>query len=248
MRDALTLVLNGELSLPEFAKAVGYFNELVKALANELAAEATIEWLVDSLESGSAIATIRGVSETPDAVIAVVKGYEAVGVHLRDNTPIPYSAKVVNAARSLTSVLDGKITSLQFETQDEEIEIMGRRQSPPRKLSSYLGTLKGTVQTMSRRRGVRFTLYDALFDRPISCYLKEGEEELIRDKWGKKVLVTGLISRDIDTGRPSAIHQITGIRLVESSPGSYKRARGILRLPEGETPEGILRELRDDYS
>ena len=247
MRDTLTLALNGEVPLPEFAQAIGHLDDLVRALSNELVSDTAVEWVIDRLESGSAIATVRGYSETPEAVSKIVQAYETVGTHLQTNTPIPYSAKVSDSAHALTKVLNGKITSLRFETANQDIVISGQRQLTSKKPSYSYGTLKGTVQTLSRRRGVQFTLYDALLDRPISCYLKEGDEDLIRDKWGKKVLVSGLIGRDNETGRPFAVRQVTSIREYESNPGSYARARGVLKLPEGDTPESVIRELRDGY-
>jgi hypothetical protein len=145
--------------------------------------------------------------------------------------------------------LNGKITSIRFETPIEDVMISGHYlgSGEQGKLPVYsFGTIKGTVQTLSRRRGVRFTVYDAIFDRAISCYLKEGQEDEIKDYWGKTVLVSGLVGRDGETGKPFAIRDISQIRLVESSaPGSYKLARGILQLKEGETPESVIRAVRN---
>ena len=87
------------------------------------------------------------------------------------------------------------------------------------------------TDTLGRRRGVRFTLYDALFDKPIICVLPDGQEALVRDHWGRKVLVSGRISRDGETGKPYAIRDIIRIEPAEvSEPGSWRNAIGSLRL------------------
>ena len=123
MRDTLTLALNGEVPLSEFAKAIGHLNDLVRALSNELVTDTAVEWLIENLESGSAIATVRGYSDTPEAVSKVVQAYEIVGVHLQSNTPIPYSGRVSESAHALTKVLNGQITSLRFETVNKDIVV-----------------------------------------------------------------------------------------------------------------------------
>jgi hypothetical protein len=92
----------------------------------------------------------------------------------------------------LTKLLDGRITSLRLETEIEDFLVEAHYEGKaPLKPSYAYGRLKGTIQTLSARHGIRFTLYDVLFDRPISCYLKEGQEDLIREYWGKKVHVSG---------------------------------------------------------
>jgi hypothetical protein len=113
------------------------------------------------------------------------------------------------------------------------------------KLTYAYGRLKGTIQTLSMRRGVHFTLYDVLFDRPVNGYLKEGQQELIREYWGKKVFVSGRICRDPDTGKPLNIRDVSEIEVVNSKPGGFRRAIGIIELKQGETPEEIIRGIRN---
>jgi hypothetical protein len=246
--DTLTLALNGDVPLAEFSAAMSHFNTLVTSLSSEIAGKEQIEWVVDTLETGSAIATVRGISEQTQLVESVVLAYGVVGKALQNREPIPYSDQVSKSARALTELMNGHITSVRFETQKEDIIVSSHYASAkPMAPASYsFGSLKGSVQTLSRRRGVKFTLYDVLFDRPISCYLKDGQEDMIRDYWGKKVSVTGRIGRDTESGKPFAIRDIVTISPVKSSePGSYRLARGVLQLAEGETPEGVIRGLRN---
>ena len=42
------------------------------------------------------------------------------------------------------------------------------------------GAIEGRVQSLSQRKGLRFTLYYQEFDRAVSCYLSEGQEERMR--------------------------------------------------------------------
>ncbi len=228
--QTLTLALNGDVPLREFASAMHYFNSLVVGLASEIAGQAKVEWVIDSLEAGSAIATVRGVTDTPIVLDAIVTAFLRVGKALQAHQPIPYSDKVKQPAQSIVELLNGKVTSVRFETPTEDVLVASHyRDGVPVKPTYSVGTLKGVVEALSRRRGIRFTIYDALFDRPIACYLKDGQEDKVKDFWGKKVLVTGLIGRDAESGKPFAIRKVTQVSPAESSePGSYRHARGII--------------------
>lgn len=244
--DTLTLELNGEVSLSEFAEAMHQFNALVKGLTTEIAQGAAIEWVIDTLEAGSAIATVKGETDRMDSLAAVVSAYSTVGRALHTHQTIPYSDRVRTPAQKLAGLLDGKITSMRFETASDEYLIEPYVEGKPELKPTYAyGRLKGTVQTLSARRGIKFVLYDILFDRPVSCYLREGQEELIRPYWDKKVYVSGKIGRDPETGKPFVMRDISGIEPVESKPGGFRRASGMIELRKNETSDKIIRTIRN---
>jgi hypothetical protein len=109
------------------------------------------------------------------------------------------------------------------------------------------GGIEGRVQTLSSRGSLRFTLYDLLHDRAVSCYLASGAEETMRDVWGKLALVEGWVKRDAQTGRPITVRQIRNVTLLaEYPPASYKDARGAVKRQPGQMRgEEIIRRLRD---
>lgn len=243
----LTIALNGDVSLDAFAAGVRAFHELIEALSAEIGRDAAIDWTVVGLEAGSAIATIRGESEQDEVVERVVRAYDAVGRALQGDEPIPYSDKVVASARALTKILNGRVTSIRFETADDDVTIakpLGEQ--PPPLLGAY-GAIEGRVLTLTSRNEPRFTLYDALNDRAVSCYLQEGQEELMRGVWGHRAIVKGWVSRDPKTGRPVTIRRITDVILLEDTPpGTYRRARGIAPIGPGDLrAEEAIRRVRD---
>src|SRR5947209_8764702 len=119
-QDTLTLALIGDVSLQEFAEAMQTFNALIKALTAELARDASIEWVIDTLEAGSATATVKGESDRLDSLAAIVTAYSTVGKTLHDHKPIPYSDRVRAPAEKLVGLLNSKITFIRFETASEE--------------------------------------------------------------------------------------------------------------------------------
>jgi hypothetical protein len=244
----ITLALEGDVPLRLYAVAIERFAELVARLSEEVAPDTAIDWLIDDLQYGSAIATARGEAPEDDPVLRVVAAYATVGRALQNHEPVPYSSGVVQTATALTSILDGKVTSVRFETDqaDAIIESPVLAVAPAAPLVAY-GAVEGHVDTLTRRRELRFTLFDTLFDHAVSCYLQEGQEEIMRGAWGKRCLVEGVVTRDGQSGRPLAIRQVRTVNILpELRRDGYLKARGILPwAPSSPLPEETIRRLRD---
>lgn len=249
MDDTITLALNGEVTLDDFSRAMGHFTALITALSQEVALETDIEWIVAVLEAGSAVATVRGISDNPEPVGRVVEAYGTMANALETRSTIPYSQDVVARAHDLINIIDGRITSLGFMTNTVDAVIVSRQawEAGVRQAKYSYGVIKGIVESISRRRGFQFTLYDEVFDQSITCRVKEDQKEQMRDIWGKRVAVSGRIRREPIQGKPVSITEITKLCVLpERQPGGWRRAIGILPLaPDAETPETIIRRLRD---
>jgi len=252
--DNLTMALNGRFPLPLFAETVVDFDTLVRRLSEEIAKPANIRWSLADLQGtaddrfvSSVMLTNIGESKDPESVERVVRGYAQVGKSLESGTPIPYSQNVIAAAKKLAGILNGAITSIRFETPEEDATVRaGVAATPPMPNLVTYGAVEGVVQTLSRRKGLRFTLYDAEFDRAVGCYLDEGQEELMRNAWGNRVIVEGRVSRDPITGRPAAIRRITAVELVGDRREGFRGARGAVLVPASmPLPEVLVRRLRD---
>jgi hypothetical protein len=246
--DTITIALNGEVKLNDFSGAMEHFAGLVLGLTTEVGGGAEIIWVVEQLESGSAVATIRGEADDPTKVERVVRAYADVGEALAQRRPIPFPAKVAEEARAIVRILNSSITSIRFETPERDVTIVSPDLPPlpQRRLVAY-GSTEGRVQTLTSRGRLRFTLYDTLNDRPVTCYIAEEQAELMRDVWGRRVIVEGLVSRDPASGQPATIREISRIEVVpDQEPGSFRRAIGAL---EGRhvrlSPEDAIRRLRD---
>jgi hypothetical protein len=248
-KDTLTFALEGDITLASFASALSEFNSLLGNLSKEVGNNAPVDWVVEELYAGSAIATFHGIYDNIKIVETIVDAYEQVGEALAYGRDIPFSEAVRKNCRNITSVLNGKVTSLRFETPASDFIISGRSQIGEKSaiMKYSLGTVKGTIQTVSMRKKLNFTVWDALFDKPVSCYIHEGQEELLRSSWGKRAIVTGRIGRQAESGRPIVIREVKNIEIIEKPErGSYKHARGALPWKQGdEKPEVILRRMRN---
>lgn len=247
-KNILTLALDGEVALQEFAIAISNFNALVNQLSKEAGENAQIDWVIDELYSGSAVATFRGVHPDYQIVENVVGAYEQVGDALATGREVPFSETVRRHAAALTSVLNGKVSSIRLETDNHEYLISGKVKDGKSEPIKYTyGTVKGTIETLTKHKRLSFYLWDSLFSKPVHCYFKAGEEENMRFAWGKRVVVSGKVGRQPETGKPIIVREVRYVRVLEEvEPGSYRRARGALPWGKGgETPEEMVRKLRD---
>jgi hypothetical protein len=242
--DTMTMELEGKVSLDDFAEAMLTLKHLIRTLSMELNADG-IDWMVDDLRTGSASASIRGTSQMPGEVEKVVRAVGIVGDSLASGTPMPYSDKVRRRASALTQVIGDGIRSIRLTTALATSIISASSRTERSGIGYARGVLKGTVETMSRRKGLRFTLYDAVFDSAVNCHLSPGQEDIMREAWGKSVCVTGWVGREMASGRPVSVTEVQEVRVISNAPpGAYKYARGILG-QRAEKPEMTIRRFRD---
>lgn len=250
MSDTLTLMLEGTITLSDFAKAVEEFDGLVRALSNEVTAGAQIEWVIHSLQGNSATATVRGEGQT-DKVETVVRAYETMGERLSRAEALPFSPAVQQRARGLVNLIGGKIEFIRFETDQRDALI--RRESaaallapPEASAEDAYGAVEGAVETLTRRGGLRFTLYDIVNNKAVSCYLSPGHEDIMRDVWGKRAVVFGRVHRDPLTGRALSVRQVTSVDVVkQGNKGDWRQARGAAPLAPGVSSVEAIRAVRN---
>ncbi len=246
----LVLALEGDVTLNQFSDAVNHFHKLLLHLTQEVAADARIEWDLEDLQYGSAIMAVAGRADNHEPLLRVVSAFEEVGQSLQQHEPIRFSQHVAREAEALTRLINRDIKSVRLGTARREAIIY--RRFDAKKLSSTkplmsFGTVKGRVQSISNRGKLRFTLYDTIFDKPVSCFITDEQQAVLSDVWDKTVFVTGRVTRQPDTGQPVSVREITSIEFVPLiEPGSYRLARGVLAgIGDDEPAEISIRRLRD---
>ena len=244
-KNTLTFELGGRVEIADFANGIVAFRRLVSALTPRTAG---VAWVVEDLQPGSAIVTLRGECDNPATVERIVDDYEKIGAALSWHEDLPQLNQRAQTASYAIKDLTGVTDYVRFETPDIDYTIYKNGHFPSRPApSASIGAITGTVQTLSNRGGLRFNLYDTLHDKAVACYLAPGQEELMREAWGRRATVTGRVSREAETGRPIAIRQIIAVDTFSDSPlSSYRQARGAVPWQPGEPmPEDVIRQLRD---
>jgi hypothetical protein len=104
------------------------------------------------------------------------------------------------------------------------------------------------VQTLTSRGALRFTLYDTFYDKAVSCYLREGQEEIMRDVWGLTASVEGVVTRAPDSGRPLNVRNVWNVTPVKvAEPSGWLSARGAIKVRDDDqrSPEELISAARD---
>lgn len=252
--DSVTLVLDGQPTLDDLAAALDGLRELLRGLGQEVAKDRPITWQVDTLETGSAVTTFLGTGQEPPVVHDVADRFLSSGRALGagDLSAFSQNLDVARGADKIIGVLNGRVPSVRFETAEDDVIISVAptptpETSPGNPSPGAYGAVMGRVQTLSNRGGLRFTLYDQLHDRAVSCYLHDGQQELMRGVWDKLALVKGWVKRDPATGRPTSVRQIRNvIPRDEGRRGDWRNASGALAsISSTEPAEVTIRRLRD---
>ncbi len=256
-KDTITLALNGDVTINDFSNAIREFSNLVKGISIDVASGKNIEWVVVDLEAGSATATIKGVVEDAEDIIEVEKcvdEYIEIGRCLRERKSLNnYSSVTQKAANNLSKIMNGRITSVRFENPEDDVELfkipeIEEEVGQLTVLEHVRGAVKGRVDSMTKHTHLRFTLYDLLDNRAIPCYLVPDSIEIMREAWGKIVLVEGIVHRDPDSGRATTVRNVHNIKIIrELERGAWRKAIGAARGFLGdELPEEVIRRSRDD--
>ena len=173
--------------------------------------------------------------------------YENIGKALQNKEEIRNKNRVMSATdavKNLTASLD----YVRFETSEFDFTIYHNGKTPLAPVTTVaIGAVTGRVQVLSNRGGLRFNLYDTIHDKAVSCYLRQGQEEMMREAWGRRATVIGRVTREMETGRPIAVRGIIDVQILEEvAAGSYREARGSVPWQPGDMlPEDAIRRLRD---
>jgi hypothetical protein len=247
-RDSVTLRIEGEVTVDRAVDALQRFGAVLASLAE--GRDADVTWILSDLQHGSAIATATARANDErslELVPAMVDDYLEAARDVERGMPSS-PRPLLRLVSELASTAD-EHNPIILETESDEVifnrakQLMLPQLAPAGKTKTF-GSVRGRVETLSHRRGLRFTLFDLLTDRAVSCYLDAQHESQMRDIWGRIADVTGTVTREADTGRPLAIRQITAVDPVdEGTADGFRRARGAVR---GRGPaEEAIRRMRD---
>lgn len=249
---------DGEVTLEKFADSVTRLRSLLRALTREIAGNSRIDWVIESLEKSSALQRYKGISKRPEdqeAIEQIVKAYAGIGKTFEQGQRITnYPESLIKHANKLVELIDDQIDYIRFETPTSDAVVHAPKldgtflelPAVAKGLPQAFGAVEGRVQMITSRGSLRFTLYDLIYDRGVSCYLSEGQQDMMLDIWGQLAMVEGLVRRDSETGKPLTIRGITSVTVLpERGPTSHKNARGIARSLRAVSSEEAIRRVRD---
>lgn len=245
--DSVTFRIDGELTIEKVADAFSRFGKVLQALEQDQLAR--VRWVLAGLDYGSAAITARAEPLDDDAVAKIAtmtERYLSAGREVSSGR-VDGATPLLRVVRDLTEIA-AEENRVILETADDELiftaPVSPLPLPPGAQTTKSLGTVRGRVETLSHRKGFRFTLYELTTDRPVSCYLQADHEDLMRDVWGHIADVTGVVTRDADTGRPLTVRRVTSVDVVtEGEAMGFLRARGVVG--GTEPADAVVRRIRD---
>lgn len=234
--NTLTLALNGDVTIEDFSKAMNQFKEIIKGLKDDVAPDSKIDWYIDELKAGSATAVLRGLPITNNDIPAIrniSEAYADVGRRIVHGETLAFNTTVINAVTNLRKMINGHITSINFQAAGKKYTVKKHAIFSPQKTywnTETFGCAKGRVQSISDRQYPHFMLYDYDDDHAIACSLPENQREKMRGIWGMLVYVEGTINRDEDNDQITSISNISNIEIIkERKSKAWRQALGCLK-------------------
>jgi hypothetical protein len=249
--DLVTFRLDGEVTIDKLSIAFTRFSTVLDTLRKSRGAN--VRWVLVGLDFGSAAATARAVPLDDDAqqfVPTLCDDYLRAARQVARGDA-DSDRPLLRVVRELTAVAD-ESNPIVFETADDEVIFLAPASIPAgpgageqqTQTTKSLGAVRGRVEMLSQRNALRFSIYDLVNDRAVSCYPHPDHKDVMREAWGLIADVSGTVTRDVKSGRPLTIRRVTRVEVVaEGDPDGYLRARGALRTTE--PAEQVVRRLRD---
>ena len=103
------------------------------------------------------------------------------------------------------------------------------------------GSVEGVVEKLAPNHAVPFAVHPDNAARGVPCYLGDKDEARMAGLRRKRVRVTGLLRRDLSTGLPLSIRDVTNIEVLEPPVGDLRDLWGILPTTGDRKPEEIIR-------
>lgn len=249
--DLVTLRLDGDVTIEKLSEAFARFSAVLDALHESRGAN--VRWVLAGLDYGSAAATAQAVPLDSDAerhIPLMCDDYLRVARQVASGD-LDSECPLLRVVHELTEMAD-ESNPVVFETGDDEVIFVApaatlagisKAETQPQTTKS-LGAVRGRVEMLSQRNTLRFSMYELVSDRSVSCYPHPDYRDVMREAWGHVADVTGTVTRDAATGRPLSIRRVTRVDVVdEGAPDGYLRARGALR--SAEPAERAVRRMRD---
>ncbi len=205
LHTSLTVDIDGS-SLPfdKFREAQEKIAILLREVEQKLAEgkRSSVSWVVSSITSGSVHLTLEGIP-TDDAQLyninEVITTVETGLAELeeRPERPLFFSDRALESAKALAELVGKDIVGIQVGSNSHKVnltkhlvanvdELIGARYKS-------FGSVEGVLKSITIHKRQAFRIYDLLTDRSVACYFPPEFLENIKNAFGKRVSVYGLI-------------------------------------------------------
>jgi hypothetical protein len=236
----LTLELSGRAITPEkFLRGVQSFFGILAEVTREIGGKPrAVEWMV-TVKSGSNLVQVAPQPGYDPKLVSAITSAVAAGIAQIDRNdvcPENFTEKALREVRDLGEMVGGAKsddTSVRIWGQRRPIDITHKAVANINALLASehkdYGSIEGRLQTLSERGGLKFIVYEPLWDRRIDCSMPDELMDQAIAAFRKRVEVYGLIRYRRD-GRPVRIEVDDIIPFPAGTElPSFRDVHGILR-------------------
>lgn len=162
----------------------------------------SVNWVVSSITSGSVHLKLEGIPTDdvqPHNINEVITTVESGLAELekRPERPLFFSDRALESAKALAELVGKDILGIQVGSNSHKVnltkhlvanvyELIGARYQS-------FGSVEGVLKSITIHRKLAFRIYNLLTDRSVTCYFKSNSIDNIKNAFGKRVFVYGLI-------------------------------------------------------
>ena len=246
-----------EQPVKPFIEAVSVSMEILQELDVRISQRrrGVITWLIRTLHYGSPAQIVMEAATREDSTDVGAKVIEIFiqGIEVLNNgneLPDFFSEKALQSAQRLGSLATtGR--ELKLLSERHVVQVSSRLSSNTAAMInrsySAFGSVEGVMEMATLHENTYCRVYDSIQGWGVACYFHEDMLEHVREGFGKRVSVEGLL-RSNRLGRPESIkmQSIKVLRPDYELP-SIKQVRGVAKgMTEGLSAETYLREIRSD--
>lgn len=267
MARTVTLRLDGdEISAQVFHQKVGAFLDMLRNIDRNVSedldtpAEASIKWVVESIQSGSpVVVTLRATplaDDVPETLGERIIATTAAGLQQIESKvplldlPSYFTFPVLEKLHTLTHPVRDGLAGITVSTPEQSIPLSRQTDANLerflRPAFEHTGSVEGVLQMVSVAGGTpHFTIRDRLSGRVIRCPVPKERLQDVLQVFGRRVSVFGRV-RTNERGDVLSIH----MEAVEAFPPddelpSIRQVAGAFDLTNGRSIQEHLESLQD---
>ena len=194
-QNGLVLHIGDDASFEQFAEAIGAFGALVRSVSDAIPKRAPVNWEPGAREGSIEIIAIP-TSADHEAVTAVASAiYRGVAEIAGEATrPAYFSNDALKSVQRLAEIgIANRIALNGTAARIDESTVANVKAYLEAPAHAY-GTVEGTLQRISSRRGNQCAIYDRRFGYSVECSLDGDLMRKALDSFDQRVIVYGRIT------------------------------------------------------
>lgn len=248
-----------EVRTTAFLKAARIFLDLLREVESSFTKgeKTSLDWFISDLRPGSALMALDAPSEKPlgyskdDVAKATVEGVREL--HRSATRPARFNDRALGKVLDLTTMLRRETNGIKLAAREVDCEVESEVAANIAALLDVpfqeWGTVDGVLKMISLAGPARFSVYDVVTGRAVTCHFEDEHLDQVTNALGKRVSVYGLLGYSAD-GHLRTARDIISIDVYPTDdqlPTTDEMLSLNLDLTGGLTFEEFMRQKKHEH-